>query len=104
MRDIMTPEQVADLLQLNTATVYRLIRDKKLAAAKIGRAYRIRRADVEAFLLANSTTPELRDALFARVMAIGERIGKQFPDLSSDDLLEELERADAERRVSAPHG
>jgi hypothetical protein len=37
-------------------------------------------------------------------MAIGERIGKQFPDLSADDLLEELERADAEHRVPAPRG
>ena len=94
MLDVMTPEQVADLLQLNTETIYRLIRDKKLAAVKIGRAYRITRADLEAFLAANSTMPTLRDALFQRVMAITER----NPGLSSDDLLEELERLDEEAK------
>ena len=94
MLDIMTPEQVADLLQLNTETIYRLIRDKKLAAVKIGRAYRVTRADLEAFLAVHSTMPTLRDALFRRVMAIAER----NPGLSSDDLLEELERLDEEAK------
>lgn len=98
MLDMMTPEQVADLLQLNTETVYRLIRDKKLAAAKIGRAYRITKADLERFLATTSTMPSLRDALFRRVMAIAER----NPDLSSDDLLEELERYDEEAKRQVP--
>jgi|tagenome__1003787_1003787.scaffolds.fasta_scaffold20042309_1 excisionase family DNA binding protein len=102
MRDIMTPEQVAAYLQLNTETIYRLIRDKKLAASKIGRAYRVRQADLDAFLLANSTDPNVRDALFQRVRSIAERNGQRFPDLTSDDLLDELERADEERRVPAP--
>jgi putative molybdopterin biosynthesis protein len=95
MLDVMTPEQVAELLQLNTETIYRLIRDKKLAAVKIGRAYRITRSDLEAFLVANSTMPTtLRDALFRRVMAIAER----NPGISSDDLLDELERIDEEAK------
>jgi putative molybdopterin biosynthesis protein len=94
MREIMTPEQVADLLQLNTETVYRLIRDRKLAASKIGRAYRVTRTDLETFLASNSTMPTLRYALFRRVMAIGER----HLDLSSDALLEELERLDEEAK------
>lgn len=33
MCEIMTPEQVAEYLQLNTDTVYRLIRQKQLAAS-----------------------------------------------------------------------
>jgi excisionase family DNA binding protein len=98
MLDVMTPEQVADLLQLNTETVYRLIRDKKLAAAKIGRAYRITRADLERFLAASSTMPTFRDALFQRVMAIAER----NPDLSSDDVLAELEQIDEEAKRQVP--
>ena len=99
MLDVMTPEQVADLLQLNTETIYRLIRDRKLAAAKIGRAYRITRADLELFLASNSTMPTIRDALFRRVMEIAER----NPGLSSDDLLAELEQSDeeAKRHVQA---
>jgi excisionase family DNA binding protein len=97
MREIMTPEQVADYLQLNTDTVYRLIREKKLAATQIGRAYRILREDVETFLMANSTRPAVREALFRRFMAIAE----QNPGVSSDDVLEELEREDRERKTHA---
>ena len=92
MREIMTPEQVADLLQVNTETIYRLIRDRKLAASRIGRAYRITSAELEAFLASTSTMPMLRDALFRRVMTIAER----HPGLSSDDILEELEQLDKE--------
>jgi excisionase family DNA binding protein len=91
IRDIMTPEQVADYLQLATETVYRLIRQRKLAATKIGRAYRIPREDVESFILANSTRDEVRSLLFRRVKAISERTGSE---LDGDSLLESLETAD----------
>ena len=99
MREIMTPEQVAEYLQLNTDTVYRLIRGRKLGAAKIGRTYRIPRAEVDAFLVANSTKPELRSALFRRVMEIGER----NPDVDSDQLLDELEAYDEEHKAERVH-
>lgn len=98
MREIMTPEQVADYLQLNTDTVYRLIRQHKLAAARIGRAYRIPREDVDAFLLAHSTRPRVRAALFDRVRTIAERNAERYPSLTSDDVLEELEQVDRERK------
>lgn len=95
LHDIMTPEQVADYLQLDKETVYRLIRDRKLAATRIGRAYRIPRADLDAFMLAHSTRPEVRRALFDQVLAYAER---ENPGVNSDDLLEELERADDARK------
>jgi excisionase family DNA binding protein len=98
MRDIMTPEQVADYLQLNTDTVYRLIRGKRLAASRIGRTYRISREDVEAFLLEHSTRPRVREALIKRVAEIGERNAARYPGLTSDQVLEELEAQDAARR------
>ena len=97
LRDVMTPEQVADYLQLDTETVYRLIRRKELAATKIGRSYRIPREDLDAFLLAHSTRPEVREALFARFMELAEH----NPGLNSDDVLEELERDDEERKRQA---
>ena len=100
MRDVMTPEQVADYLQLNTDTVYRLIRDHQLAASKIGRAYRIPKEDVETFLLSHSSRPQVRDALTKRVAEIGERNAARYPGLTSDQVLEELEAQDAERRRS----
>ncbi len=97
MREIMTAHQVADYLQLSPAAVYRLIRRKQLAASRIGRSYRIPREDLDAFLLAHSTRPEVQDALFDRVLAIADR----NPGLDSDEVLEELEREDDERKRRA---
>jgi excisionase family DNA binding protein len=98
MREIMTPEQVAEYLQLNTDTVYRLIRQKRLAASQIGRTYRIPKEDVENFLLSHSTRAEVRQALFARVM----QIAHHNPGLNSDAVLEELEQLDRERKAQQP--
>ena len=94
VREIMTPEQVAEFLQLDKETVYRLIRRRQLAATKIGRTYRIPRQDLDTFLIANSTRPEVRDALFARLDEIADRNA----DVNGDALLEELEREDDERK------
>lgn len=95
MRDFMTPEQVAEYLQLNTDTVYRLIRENRLAASQIGRAYRIHREDLENFLLANSNRSQVRQALFDRVLTIAH----SNPSLNSDEVLDELEQLDLERKV-----
>lgn len=40
-KEIMTPEQVAEYLQLNKDTVYRYIREGKLIASRLGRSYRV---------------------------------------------------------------
>ena len=64
LEEMMTPEQVACYLQLNKDTVYRLIRQRKLAATRIGRAYRVPREDLDAFVAANSTRAEVRRSLF----------------------------------------
>ncbi len=94
MREVLTPQQVADYLQLSTGAVYRLIRQRKLAASRVGRGYQIARNALDEFLLANSTRPETRQALFNRANAIAERNA----GLNSDDILEELEREDEERK------
>ncbi len=88
VREIMTPEQVADYLQLDPTTVYRYIRQGKLVAAKLGRNYRIPKANVDFFLLANSTSPQAREALFRRVTEIAER--------NQDIPLEEVQKDVAE--------
>ena len=95
MQDVMTPEQVAEYLQVSTEAVYRLICRNRLAATRIGRAYRIPRRDLETYIMANSNRPAVRDALFSRVFEIAER----NPGVNSDDVLEELEREDEERRA-----
>jgi excisionase family DNA binding protein len=95
MRAVMTPEQVADYLQLSPDYVYRLIRSHQLAASRIGRTYRIPKEDVDSFLLARSSRPKVREALFKRVQEFAERTN---PGLSSDDVLKELEQMDEERK------
>lgn len=90
MREVLTPQQVADYLQLSTEAVYRLIRRRQLAASRIGRSYRIPRQDVDAFLLAHSTRPDVQEAIFARL----DEVARRHPELDGDALLEELERAD----------
>ncbi len=97
MREVMTPEQVADYLQLNKDTVYRLIRQRRLAVTRIGRTYRVLKEDLDTFLRTNSTRSEVRDALFRRVARIAER----NRGADSEELLEELERLDEERRSRA---
>jgi excisionase family DNA binding protein len=94
VREIMTPEQVADFLQVDKETVYRLIRRRQLAATKIGRAYRIPRQDLDTFLTANSTRQEVQEALFARL----DEISAHNSDVDGEALLEELEREDEERK------
>src|SRR5437762_135391 len=50
LRELLTPEQAAEYLQINRETVYRYIRDGKLIASRLGRTYRISRASIEMFL------------------------------------------------------
>ena len=92
LSDMMTPEQVAGYLQLNKDTIYRLIRQKKLATTRMGRAYRVPRQDLEAFIAANSTRSEVRQSLFKRVLDIARR----NPDLNADALLVQLEETDSQ--------
>jgi len=72
-REVLTPEQVAQYLQVRKDTVYRYIREGKLAAVRLGRVYRVPRENVDLFLLANSTQADVRDALFQRVLEIASR-------------------------------
>ena len=47
---LLTPEQVAERLQVTERTVYGWLRRGKLPALKLGRLWRIRPEDLEAFL------------------------------------------------------
>ena len=98
MHDAMTPEQVAEYLQVKTHAVYRLIRRRQLAASKIGRTYRISKEAVDTFLQSASTQPRLHQVLVKRVAEIGKRNAARYPELTSDQVLEELEAADAANR------
>ena len=71
--DLMTVEQVADYLQLNKLTVYKYIRDGRLPAARLGKAYRIRLSDVDAFLEQRMTPARVRQAANAPAGAAARR-------------------------------
>jgi len=96
VRDIMTPEQAANYLQLNKDTVYRYIREGKLIASRLGRNYRIPKENVNLFLLATSTSPIARESLFSRLESAAER-NKEIP-------FEEVERDIAEAVAEIRHG
>lgn len=93
--DVLTPEQVADYLRLDEQTIYRLLQSGTLGSTRIGAKYRIPREDLDAFMLANSNRPEVRDALFERALSYAKR---ENPGVDSDVILEELERLDQERK------
>lgn len=47
---LLTVGEVAQLMRVSNMTVYRLIKSGQLAAIRVGKNYRIRRADVERYL------------------------------------------------------
>ncbi|HEY2812449.1 MAG TPA: helix-turn-helix domain-containing protein [Acidimicrobiales bacterium] len=46
----LTVHEVADQLRVSTMTVYRLIKGGELPAARIGKSFRLREDDVDAFI------------------------------------------------------
>ena len=51
--NLLTPEQVAGILQVHVLTVYSYIRRGKLEAIRLGRSYRITPQDLALFIEAN---------------------------------------------------
>lgn len=102
--DLMTVEQVAAYLQLNKLTVYKYVRDGRIPASKLGKAYRIRKADVDWFLEGQKVAapersagrPAGRPAISAvkhsDEIAVGpqrsEQVTAQDRDISRKDPLE----------------
>ncbi len=51
--NLLTPEQVAGLLQVHVLTVYSYIRQGKLSAVRLGRSYRVISKDLTHFIESN---------------------------------------------------
>ena len=88
IRDIFTPEQAADYLQVNRETVYRYIRDGKVIASRLGRAYRIPRRSLDLLLWATRTRSDL---------SLREYTGEQIAGFLQDDKLDDEAQAIADR-------
>jgi excisionase family DNA binding protein len=54
---LLTAHEVADQLRVSTMTVYRLIRRGELPAVRVGRNYRVRSRDLDAYLRAQVVDP-----------------------------------------------
>ena len=71
--ELCTVDDAAAHLQVHRKTVLRFIRDGRLPATRIGKAYRIRRADLDTF--AGTPTPVVTAADAARVTSIVDVAG-----------------------------
>lgn len=54
---LLTAAEVADQLRVSTMTIYRLIRRGELPAVRVGRTYRVRATDLDAYLAAQTIAP-----------------------------------------------
>lgn len=79
-RDIFTPEQAAEYLQVNRETVYRYIREGKLVASKLGRTYRIPSASLNLLLWATRTRKDI---------SLREYSGEEVAEFIRADQLDE---------------
>jgi len=92
IRDILTPEQAADYLQINRETVYRYIREGKLVASRLGRAYRIPRRSLNLLLWATRTRKDLNLRAYT---------GEQITEFIQADKLDEEAQDIASRFLKA---
>ena len=91
-REIFTPEQAANYLQVDKETIYRYIRQGKLVASKLGRKYRIPKGSIDLLLWATRTREDI---------TLREYTGSEIATFIRSDELDEEAREIAERFLSA---
>ena len=89
-RDVLTPDQAADYLQVDRETIYRYIRQGKLVASKLGRAYRIPRRSLELLLWTTRTRQDI---------TLREYTGQEVADFLRADELDQ-EAREITRRIN----
>src|SRR6266508_3858889 len=90
--EVLTPDQAADYLQINRETVYRYIKEGKLIASRLGRAYRIPKPSIDLLLWAIRTSPDI---------TLREYTGEEIAEFIEADRLDEETQAIADRFGSA---
>jgi excisionase family DNA binding protein len=89
---ILTPTQVAQILQIHQFTVLKYIKQGKIKASKMGRVYRIRESDLEKFLDQSSSGPspqEQGDKNIKKSKNKNKKTNKKEKLVMSSDQLEE---------------
>lgn len=72
----MTVDEVAEMLRINKSTVYRMAKEGRIPATRVGRQWRFRQKALEGFFdaggeLANEEREDTRDARDTRIAAEG---------------------------------
>lgn len=92
LKPVLTPDEVAEYLQLTPETVYRYIRQGKLPATRMGRHYRIRREDVQALLAARSPQPRTTEPQAPYDVTPTGRASSPRPPMEGNDYLVRIPR------------
>ncbi|MEJ2263031.1 MAG: helix-turn-helix domain-containing protein [Anaerolineales bacterium] len=90
-REIFTPEQAAEYLQVDRETIYRYIRQGKLVASKLGRTYRIPKRSIDLLLWATRTRKDV---------SLREYTGNEITEFFKADELDQEAKEIAERFLS----
>ena len=91
-REVLTPEQAAEYLQVNRETIYRYIREGKLVASRLGRTYRIPRPSLDLLLWATRTRQDV---------TLREYTGQEIEEFTRTDELDQEAAEIAERFAGA---
>jgi len=89
--DVMTADQAAEFLQTSRDTLLRKARRGELPAAKLGREWRFRRADLDAWLLGGGDRSEAEmDGAFDREYARRKADPANYKVRPLEDALGEM--------------
>src|SRR4030065_1479688 len=91
-REIFTPEQAAQYLQVDKETIYRYIRQGKLVASKLGRNYRITIRNIDLLLWATRTRKDI---------TLRDYTGKEIADFIRADQMDEESEVIAKNFLSS---
>lgn len=101
----LTTDEVLAYLKVNLRTVYRLIDAGQLPALRVGRQWRFRRKDIDAWLEGQAGAPATAPAPAAAVASgPGRRVLVVDPDGASRDLIAGALRAAGHTVDTAPDG
>lgn len=101
----LTTEEVLAYLQVNLRTVYRLIDAGKLPALRVGRQWRFRRRDIDAWLdQQRAATPEAESPRSERAPGAGRRVLVVDPDPVARDVTAAALREAGHAVDTAPDG
>ena len=79
-KEIMNVPELAEYIGVSRSKIYKLIRDKKIPASKIGRQYKFSKQVIDSWLKENIITSPLKEPLFQpkkNVVKGGEKNGKE---------------------------